>query len=67
MGMEIGHLSWAPSFRGPELALEDEALGFDIRYFGDNTCMHTDVYSEMRDAARACLSLVVFGQRLGMS
>jgi 5,10-methylenetetrahydromethanopterin reductase len=51
--MEIGHLSWAPSFEGAELAKEDEALGFDIRYFGDNTCMHTDVYSEMRDAARA--------------
>ncbi len=51
--MEIGHLSWAPTLEGADLAKEDEALGFDIRYFGDNTCMHSDVYSELRDAARA--------------
>jgi 5,10-methylenetetrahydromethanopterin reductase len=51
--MEIGHLTWAPTLEGPALAQEDERFGFDIRYFGDNTCMHDDVFSELRDAARA--------------
>ena len=51
--MEIGHLTWAPTLEGPALAQEDERFGFDIRYFGDNTCMHSDVFSELRDAARA--------------
>ena len=46
--MEIGHLTWAPTLEGPALAQEDERFGFDIRYFGDNTCMHDDVFSELR-------------------
>jgi 5,10-methylenetetrahydromethanopterin reductase len=51
--VEFGHCSWAPPFEGPRFALEDEELGFDLRYFGDNTCMQPDVFAELRDAARA--------------
>lgn len=57
--MQIGHLTWAPTLEGPALAREDEALGFDIRYFGDNTCMHSDVFSELRDAARATSTITL--------
>jgi alkanesulfonate monooxygenase SsuD/methylene tetrahydromethanopterin reductase-like flavin-dependent oxidoreductase (luciferase family) len=34
------------------LALEDEQLGFDIRYFGDNHSLHPDPFVALLDAAR---------------
>lgn len=51
--VEFGHLSWCPPFQGAELAAEDEELGFDIRYFGDNTCWTSDPFAELRAAAEA--------------
>ena len=51
--VEFGHLSWRPPFEGAERVAEDEQLGFDIRYFGDNTCYASDPFAEMRAAAEA--------------
>ena len=51
--VEFGHVSFCPPFRGAELAAEDEALGFDIRYFGDNTSVASDPFAELRTAAQA--------------
>ena len=35
------------------MAREDEDLGFDTHYFGDNTCINSDIFAELRDAAKA--------------
>jgi 5,10-methylenetetrahydromethanopterin reductase len=51
--MEFGLLGWAPPFEGARIAKESEDLGFDIRYFGENTCFWPDTFGELRDAARA--------------
>lgn len=50
---EFAHICWAPPFEGGPLAQEAEELGFDVCYFGDNTCINSDVFAELRDAARA--------------
>jgi 5,10-methylenetetrahydromethanopterin reductase len=55
--VEFGHVSWCPPFQGGALAAEDEALGFDIRYFGENTAFAADPLAELRDAARATTSI----------
>jgi 5,10-methylenetetrahydromethanopterin reductase len=46
-------VDWPPPFEGGRKALEDEELGFDICYFGDNTCINSDVFAELRDAAQS--------------
>ena len=51
--IEFGHVDFCPPLQGAALAAEDEALGFDIRYFGDNTAFAADPLAELRDAARA--------------
>jgi 5,10-methylenetetrahydromethanopterin reductase len=51
--IQFGHVSFCPPLRGAALAAEDEAAGFDIRYFGDNSCLGSDPFGELRDAARA--------------
>src|SRR5579872_3697712 len=51
--IEFGHGGWAPPFQGATLAREDEELGFDIRYFGENYCFNSDPFAELREAARA--------------
>ncbi len=51
--IEFGHGGWASPFQGATLAREDEEFGFDTRYFGENYCFNSDVFSELRDAARA--------------
>jgi 5,10-methylenetetrahydromethanopterin reductase len=51
--VEFGHCTIAPPLRGAALALEDEQLGFDIRYFGDNHSLHPDPFVALFDAARA--------------
>jgi 5,10-methylenetetrahydromethanopterin reductase len=51
--MEFGHVSWPLAFQGPALAKADEELGYDVHYFGENTCFHPDTFGEMRDAVRA--------------
>ncbi len=51
--MEFGRLGYALPLQGAKMAKEDEDLGFDIRYFGDNTCFWPDTFGELRDAVRA--------------
>jgi len=51
--VEIGTLTFAAPFRGPELAAESEALGFDYQVFGVNECQTTDVFTELRMAVEA--------------
>jgi 5,10-methylenetetrahydromethanopterin reductase len=51
--VQFGHVSFCPPLQGAALATEDEAAGFDIRYFGDNSCQGSDPFAELRDAARA--------------
>jgi 5,10-methylenetetrahydromethanopterin reductase len=51
--VEFGHCTIAPPMQGAALALEDEQLGFDIRYFGDNHSLHPDPFVALFDAARA--------------
>ena len=51
--VEFGHCTIAPPLQGAALALEDEQLGFDIRYFGDNHSLHPDPFVALFDAARA--------------
>ena len=51
--VEFGHCTIAPPLQGAALALEDEQLGFDIRYFGDNHSLHPDPFVALLDAARA--------------
>ena len=51
--IEFGHCTIAPPFQGAALALEDEQLGFDVRYFGDNHSLHPDPFIALFDAARA--------------
>jgi 5,10-methylenetetrahydromethanopterin reductase len=55
--VQFGHVSFCPPLRGAELAAEDEAAGFDIRYFGDNSCLGSDPFTELRDAARATTTI----------
>ena len=51
--VEIGTLTFAAPFRGPALAAESEALGFDYQVFGVNECQTTDVFTELRMAVEA--------------
>src|SRR4051794_39783074 len=51
--IQFGHVSFCQPLQGAALAAEDEAAGFDIRYFGDNSCHGSDPFAELRDAARA--------------
>ena len=51
--VQFGHVSFCPPLQGAALAAADEAAGFDIRYFGDNSCLGSDPFAELRDAARA--------------
>src|ERR1700759_4115546 len=51
--IEFGHVDFVAPFRGAALAREDEDLGFDIRYFGENSCFASDAFAEMRAAAEA--------------
>jgi 5,10-methylenetetrahydromethanopterin reductase len=51
--LQFGNVSFCPPLEGAALAREDEALGFDIRYFGENSCFGSDPFVELRDAARA--------------
>jgi 5,10-methylenetetrahydromethanopterin reductase len=52
-GLQFGNVSFCPPLQGGALAAEDEALGFDIRYFGENTSYGSDPFAELRDAAGA--------------
>jgi 5,10-methylenetetrahydromethanopterin reductase len=52
-GLQFGNVSFCPPLQGATLAAADEALGFDIRYFGENTSYGSDPFAELRDAARA--------------
>jgi 5,10-methylenetetrahydromethanopterin reductase len=54
-GSEVtfGHVSWCPPFHGAELARANELLGFDVQYFGDNSCVGSDPFAELREAASA--------------
>jgi 5,10-methylenetetrahydromethanopterin reductase len=51
--VEFGHVSWCPPFQGATIAQENEAFGFDVQYFGDNQCLTSDTFSELRAAAAA--------------
>jgi 5,10-methylenetetrahydromethanopterin reductase len=51
--LQFGNVAFCPPLQGGALAAEDEALGFDIRYFGENSCYGSDPFAELRDAARA--------------
>jgi 5,10-methylenetetrahydromethanopterin reductase len=51
--IEFGHVSFCLPFQGAALAREDEELGFDIRYFGENSCFASDPFAELRAAAAA--------------
>src|SRR5947209_4116931 len=51
--IEFGHGTVCQLFQGATLALEDEQLGFDVRYFGDNSCFTPDPVIELFLAARA--------------
>jgi 5,10-methylenetetrahydromethanopterin reductase len=51
--IEFGHVNFVPPFQGAALAREDEELGFDIRYFGENSSFVSDPFAEMRAAAEA--------------
>jgi 5,10-methylenetetrahydromethanopterin reductase len=55
--IEFGHVSFCPPFQGAAVALEDEQLGFDIRYFGENSCFSSDMFAEMRSAAEATTTI----------
>jgi 5,10-methylenetetrahydromethanopterin reductase len=52
LSLEFGNVLFCPPLQGGRLAAEDEALGFDIRYFGDNSCYGSDPFVELREAAR---------------
>jgi 5,10-methylenetetrahydromethanopterin reductase len=52
-GLQFGNVSFCPPLQGGRLAAEDEALGFHIRYFGENTSDGSDPFAELREAARA--------------
>ena len=49
--VQFGNVAFCPPLQGGRLAAEDEALGFQIRYFGDNSCYGSDPFAELRDAA----------------
>ena len=51
--VEFGHCTIAAPLQSPRLAREDEDLGFDVRYFGDNHSQHPEPMMELLDAARA--------------
>lgn len=51
--LRFGNVSFCPPLQGAQVALEDEELGFDIRYFGENSCYGSDPFAEMRAAAQA--------------
>src|SRR5262245_29585740 len=51
--IEFGHISWCPPFQGAAIASENEQLGFNTVYFGDNQCLTSDPFSELRAAAAA--------------
>jgi 5,10-methylenetetrahydromethanopterin reductase len=55
--IEFGHVNFVPPFQGAALAREDEELGFDIRYFGENSCFVSDPFAEMRAAAEATTTI----------
>jgi 5,10-methylenetetrahydromethanopterin reductase len=55
--IEFGVGSWCPPFQGPVLAAESEAMGFDVQYFGDNQCLTSDPFSELRAAAGATTTI----------
>lgn len=51
-GLQFGIVGFCPPLQGAAIVKEDEALGFDIRYFGENTSYSSDPFAELRDAAR---------------
>lgn len=51
--LQFGNVSFCPPLQGAKLAADDEALGFDIRYFGENSSYGSDPFAELRDAASA--------------
>lgn len=53
MTMQFGFVTWCPPFQGAALGAESEELGFDVQYFGDNQCLTSDTFSELRAAAQA--------------
>ncbi|MCH2173015.1 LLM class flavin-dependent oxidoreductase [Myxococcota bacterium] len=53
MSVEFGTTGFCPAFQGAAVALESEALGYDIQLFGENHNMSADLFGEMRAAAEA--------------
>jgi 5,10-methylenetetrahydromethanopterin reductase len=51
--MQFGNVLFCAPLQGGRLAAEDEAIGFDIRYFGENSCYGSDPFAELRAAAEA--------------
>jgi len=51
--LRFGNVSFCPPLQGGAVARADEELGFDIRYFGENSCYGSDPFTELREAARA--------------
>jgi 5,10-methylenetetrahydromethanopterin reductase len=56
---EFGYVSWCPPFQGAVIAADTEKYGFDVQYFGDNQCLTSDTFSELRAAAGATTRLKV--------
>ena len=52
-GVEFGTTNFCAVFTGAQVAVANEALGYDIQLFGENHNMAADLFGEMRDAARA--------------
>jgi len=53
--VEFGHCTIAPPLEGAALALEDEQLGFDIRYFTGTTTPFIRIRSSRSSMRRAPL------------
>lgn len=51
--IEVGHVSLAPVSTAAQQAQDDEGLGFDVEYFGDNQILRPDVFQQLRDAVAA--------------
>jgi 5,10-methylenetetrahydromethanopterin reductase len=49
--VQFGNVAFCPPLQGGALAAADEALGFHLRYFGENSCYGSDPFAELRDAA----------------
>ena len=57
--VKFGTTGFYPAFSGAAMAVESEAMGFDIQSFPENHSMVADCFGEMRDAARETTKILL--------